>query len=363
MRILIVKMSSLGDIIHAFPVLQYFKQCEPQCTIDWVVERPFVELVRAHPLIHQAIPVETKKWRSQLLKRSTWQEIMKFRRELRKTKYDLVLDLQGNVKSGFVTSFAKSSSKVGFNYAAVPEWPNLLVTNQKYHPPSGKNIREDYLFLAQSAIRRFMPYDQLTGVQLHLSLQEKIQLQPVLDEMKNYQGLKVLVCPGSNWTNKQLSLIALQSFLQCFLRQFHAHFFLIWGNELEKSMAEELMKALPHKSSLINRLSLPALQNLMGQVDLVFAMDSLPLHLAGITSTPTYSIFGASSARKYQPIGEKHHAFQGVCPYGKTFEKRCDILRTCKTGACVKQLQGEELFNHFHAWWNALETRSINSIH
>ena len=76
MRILIVKMSSLGDIIHAFPVLQYLKQCHPQCEIDWVVEQPFAELVQAHPLVNRIICIETKKWRSQLLKRATLQEIV-----------------------------------------------------------------------------------------------------------------------------------------------------------------------------------------------------------------------------------------------------------------------------------------------
>jgi heptosyltransferase-1 len=80
--------------------------------------------------------------------------------------------------------------------------------------------------------------------------------------------------------------------------------------------------------------------------------------LAGSTSTPTYSIFGASSAQKYKPIGTCHKAFQGECPYGKTFEKRCDILRTCKTGACIKQLQGEQLFNHFFDWWSAAASKS-----
>jgi len=69
MRILVVKTSSLGDIIQAFPVLDYLKQCQPSCEIDWVVEHPFAELVSSHPLIHQAIVIETKKWRKNFLKR------------------------------------------------------------------------------------------------------------------------------------------------------------------------------------------------------------------------------------------------------------------------------------------------------
>lgn len=357
MRILIVKMSSLGDIIHAFPVLQYLKEYKPQCIVDWAVEQPFAELVRAHPLVNRAILVQTKKWRSQFLKGEILREMIRFRRELRQVEYDLVLDLQGNVKSGLVTASARSSLKVGFGYRCVPEWPNLLATDKKYHLPSGQNIREDYLFLAQSAMGDLTRNAVQSGIQLHLSPQEKSQLQPILENLKGYQGLKILVCAGSNWVNKQLSKETLQSFLECLSKQFNVHFLLIWGNGVEKAVAEELAVSLPHHSSIINRLSLPVLQNLMAQVDLVLAMDSLPLHLAATTSTPTYSIFGASSAQKYRPLGERHQAFQGSCPYAKTFEKRCDILRTCKTGACIKQLKGEQLFDHFHLWWSSLNKK------
>jgi heptosyltransferase I len=357
MRILIVKLSSLGDIIHAFPVLQYLKQCHPQCEIDWVVEQPFAELVQAHPFVSRTICVQTKRWRSEPFKAATWEEMIQFRRDLRKTRYDLILDLQGNTKSALATTFARSSFKVGFGYPAVSEWPNLLVTHKKYHPPSGQNAREEYLFIAKNALGNFNEKIE-GGVRLNLTEQEKGRLQPILERLQRYSGLKILVCSGSNWANKQLSKETLQSFLQCIKRQFNAHFFLIWGNAAEKLIAEDLVAALPQQSTLIDKLSLPSLQNLMAQMDVVVAMDSLPLHLAGTTSTPTYSVFGASSASKYKPIGEHHEAFQGSCPYGKAFERRCNILRTCKTGACIKDLEGEQLFENFKRWWSSL-TRSL----
>src|SRR5260221_27031 len=82
--------------------------------------------------------------------------------------YDIVLDLQGNTKSGVVTACAKSSLKVGFGYLSVPEWPNVLATHQRYNPPSGRNIREDYLFIAQSALNHFVSVP-MEGVQLQLT--------------------------------------------------------------------------------------------------------------------------------------------------------------------------------------------------
>lgn len=352
MNILIVKMSSLGDLIHAFPVLQYLKQIYPYAEIDWAVEKPFSELVRAHPLVSNALSVETKKWRSQLMKKSTWNEMAQFRRLLRKKKYDLVLDLQGNIKSALVTAFARSPLKAGFGYETVPEWPNILTTHKRFDPPQGRNIREDYLFLAQSAVEDFTPVEE-GGIQLKLTDEQSQQLKRVLEAIQKQDGLKVMVCPGSNWTNKQLSQETLRSFLKCFAEKLNPHFLFLWGHKGEKEFADELARSFPQKSTVVDKVSLPTLQNLMVSVDLVVAMDSLPLHLAGTTATPSYSIFGASSSHKYKPVGSSHEAYQGSCPYGQTFTKRCERLRTCKTGACVKDLEGSQLFDHFYAWWNS----------
>lgn len=352
MRILIVKTSSLGDIIHAFPVLQFLKQCYPSAEIDWVIEKPFAELVAAHPFVTRTICIETKKWRSQCWKISTWKEIAQFRSYLQQVHYDLVIDLQGNVKSGIATFLAKSACKVGFGFSSVAEWPNLLTTHKKYSPPQGQNIREDYLYLVKNACNQFDPLEE-RGVLLQLTAQQNIDLQVILDLLSKINGTSILICPGANWLNKQLSKDTWKSFLQLISSQLDAHFLFVWGGAAEKEIAQELMTDFPSQSTLLDRMALPVLQNVMGHVDLVLAMDSLPLHLAGTTSTATYSVFGASSAQKYRPIGINHAAFQGRCPYGKTFEKRCDILRTCKTGNCMKNLEGFRLFEDFIKWWQS----------
>lgn len=352
MKILIVKTSSLGDIIHIFPVIQFIKQTYPDAQVDWVVEENFAELVRSHPLVNKIIPIHSKKWRRQLLKKSTWGEVIAVYRELRKVSYDLVFDLQGNVKSGIATFCSKSVAKIGFGFKSVPEWPNLMATHWRYNPPNGKNIREDYLFIVQSALNRLCPLTE-DGVTLGLKEEDKSKLDLLYGSLKGVEGLKILICPGSNWSNKQLSMETWSEFLQCFPETMKPYFIFIWGTQEEKNLAQDVSKKLIHRSLVMDKLSLPALQNLMGRVDLVLAMDSLPLHLAGTTSTPTYSVFGASSANKYGPLGKQHFALQGDCPYSKKFEKRCDVLRTCSTGACMKSLRGRQVFDHFYAWWSS----------
>lgn len=351
MKILIVKTSSLGDIIHAFPVVQYLRTQYPQAKIDWVVEKPFVELVQAHPDVDHVFSVSTKKWRKGLFKRDCWKEMRSFFRELRSTRYDILFDLQGNSKSGLITACAKCSLKVGFGRNSVPEWPNLLTTHRRFNPPKGQNIREDYLFLAQSVCENFKNDDE--GVKLKINAEEQARIDTILALPHLQGGPKMMVCVGSNWTNKQLPKESLKPFLDRIHRELGGRFLFIWGTPEEKSVVEELRTGLASCSIIVDKLKLPTLQNLMSHLDLVIAMDSLPLHLAGTTSTPTYSVFGASLAKKYKPIGPRHEAFQGSCPYGQVFEKRCTILRTCKTGSCIKNVNEEVLYNDFKRTLNS----------
>lgn len=335
MKILIVKTSSLGDIIHAFPVIDYLKYHFPDAQIDWVVEAPFRELVESHPMIQQAIVIRSKEWRSAPFSKKTFIEFKLFKNELRQTSYDYLIDLQGNSKSALVTALARAKSKIGFGLASVPEWPNLLATNKKVNPPKGKNIRDDYLYLAQVGFEKdsdYIPSEFL----LRLSADDTEKLSNLLISLQTIPEHKVLVCPGSNWPNKQLSEQILVEFLEDYSKKKKSHFFFIWGNASEKKIAECIQEKLPCSVSIFDKMSLPLLQNLMSKMDLVLAMDSLPLHLAGLTKTATYSFFGPSSGEKYAPKG--HSFFQGNCPYGVTFDKRCPKLRSCPTGACLKSV-------------------------
>lgn len=334
MKILIVKMSALGDIIHLFPTVEFLKQQMPEATIDWVVEASFADLLETHPLVDRLVKIDTKRWRKAPLKGETWKASVQFKRELQNSHYDLLFDFQGNCKSAIVTALAKADRKVGFSRAALPEWPNLLATNERYLPPRGKNIRSDYFFLAKSACQALDVKMPLGTVELQMSSKQKKEVENLLLTPVLQGKQKVLVCPGAAWKNKQLELEDLSQLLK---KLGESAFLFAWGSDEELAVAQRLQKRFPD-SIVIPKLPLPLLQGVMAEVDLVVAMDSLPLHLAGTTKTPTYSFFGPSNAEKYRPLGSHHFSIQGSCPYGITFEKRCPRLRSCPTGACLKEL-------------------------
>jgi heptosyltransferase I len=347
-KFLIVKTSSLGDIIQTFPSLSYLRRKFPYAQIDWVVEKSFAELILTHPDVNNVHLIDSKTWRKGVF--SHWKEVLQFRKELQKITYDAVFDLQGNVKSGFITSLVRSPSKVGFGWKTVHEKPNTLFTNKRYNPPQGVNIREDYLLVVKGFFADQAEFiDQRTL--LRISPDQEKEMEQILSKPELSQGPKVMVCPGSAWSNKQLTKESLVDFLTRLQGYLACSFVFVWGSQAEQLLVQELHVKLP-QSILLNRLSLPILQNLMDQMDLVVAMDSLPLHLAGTTKTKTFSVFGASLASKFKPAGGHHHALQGTCPYGRQFDKRCPILRTCPTGACIRSLSGETVFESFQRQWN-----------
>lgn len=353
---LIVKTSSLGDIIQSFSSLSYLRHKFPDAQIDWVVEKPFADMVAAHPDVTNVITLDTKHWRSALFSPGCWKEMLKFRKMLRLNRYDAVFDLQGNVKSGLITSLVSAKAKVGFGWKTVHEKPNTIFTNRRYDPPKGVNIRDDYLLVVKGFFNDMEPFPE-SRVRLKLSKDKASIMEDILSKPELSQGPKVMVCPGSAWPNKQLTKEALIDFLQRLQSYLGCGFVIVWGSTAEQQLANELKSNLNSKSLVIDRLPLASLQNLMDRMDLVVAMDSLPLHLAGTTGSPTFSVFGASLASKFKPAGKKHLSLQGTCPYGRTFEKRCPILRTCTTGACIRSFSGEAVFNSFKQQWEKINSR------
>jgi len=359
MKFLIVKTSSLGDIIHCFPVLHYLHRRFVDAQVDWVVEKPYCELLRAHSGLHRIHTLDSKTWRRHAWRRSTWREAMFCCQSLRAETYDVVFDLQGNIKSGLLMLMLRGRDKIGFGRKSVPEWPNVLFTKRRFDPPCGVNVREDYMFIVQQAFgdQKDVYVDQ--RVSLTLTPEQQEILEKVLQGSVGQRY--AVVCPGSRWLNKQLPIEVLADFLCLLQRHLGFQYFCVWGTPEEKEVAIRLCRDYDLSGTIVDRLQLPVLQNLMASVDLVIAMDSLPLHLAGTTSTPTFSVFGASSMTKYKPLGIAHCGMQGVCPHGRVFEKRCPIVRTCSSGACMRNFTSEGLFQSFLSWNNRLQQETEGS--
>lgn len=344
MNILIVKTSSIGDVIQALCVVDYLRAKFPTAHIDWIVESGTFPLLRAHPQLDHVIEIKTKRWRKRLFSLETWRELFQCIKSLRNTSYDLLFDLQGNTKSACVTFLAKARRKVGFDIHEVAEKLNLLVTHQHVSIPSCEDVRSKYLLLVQTYFQDKHRPDQ-QRVSFILSPQDKLRLE----SLPLHKHTWVMVCFGSHWKNKQLTPAALKTFLDLIAARYVPFFIFPYGNAQEQQQAEDLARHFASCSLVVGHLSLPLWQALMRRCRAVIAVDSAALHLAATAGTPTFSLFGPSLASFYKPMGSQHVAVQGACPYGRHFPHRCPILRTCATGACLHNLDPQELFNQFQS--------------
>lgn len=119
-RILLVKTSSMGDVIHNLPVVNDILQHIPSAQIDWVVEESFADIPKLHPAVHRVIPVAMRRWRKQLFKSSTWQEIRTVKETLASTSYDAVIDTQGLLKSAWLAHYA-NGPLMGYDWQSIRE--------------------------------------------------------------------------------------------------------------------------------------------------------------------------------------------------------------------------------------------------
>jgi len=353
--ILIVKCSAIGDVIQTFDVLEYLRRHFPNARIDWIVEESIAPLLQAHPAVNDVLVVNTKKWRQWTRLFSSITETRRFLRTLSSIHYDVLFDLQGNTKSALITFFARAREKVGFGRRSVAEFPNLFATNVKIEVnKEAVSAREKYLALISGYLRSG-PFDDFSlnvpSFSLKLNKSEKEELETFFHLILEKKPA-LLVCFGAKWKNKQLKEETLAALLLKIKETFAPQFILTWGTEEEKEVAERLKQTLQDSAHTMGGKSLPFMQALMGKTHAILATDSALLHLSGMTETPTFGLFGPSSAGYYKPKGEKQVAFQGECPYAQTFATRCRRLRSCPTGACLRELSVEKLFTEFSLFWN-----------
>ena len=352
MRALIVKTSSLGDVVQAFPVVEYLKTRQAVERIGWVVEPGAASLVRAHPLVDDVIEIDSLALWNLFPWRGVVKEWKRQRAALRKKRWAFLFDLQGNIKSGLVTLSARSGVKVGYGRTTVAEWPNILTTARHMNPPAGLSIREEYLYIVKSYFGDRRPFEA-SSVELRLS---EPQQRAFIAEKTRWPVLTPVwvVAVGSAWPNKMCRTSTFAEVLRLVRDAYGPYFIFVAGTGEELREVGALAQDFSHSSHVLYRPDLPLLQRMMGSATAVLAVDSLILHLASTTATPTFGFFGPSLASKYAPSGARHGFFQGHCPQDAFFEKRCSLLRTCETGFCLKGAEADEMFVAIEQWQRGL---------
>jgi heptosyltransferase-1 len=279
--VLIVRPSSLGDIVHTLPIVHDLHHHHPGLAVDWVVEEPFTALVRLHRGVRRVIPVALRRWRHRVISRSTWRELGAFRRELAHDRYDAIIDLQEQVKGALIAWLARGPVH-GPDRASVREPMATLLYRHTYRIDPRQHLIDRCRRLAARAF----DYEPQGAPRFELN-------PPLLTSAPDAPYAVFLhatsredkLWPESHW--KALLEHVTGAGLQVVLP---------WGDAAETARSERLAAGMS-AVTVPPRRTLPELASLLSRATLVVGVDTGLTHLAAALGTPTVALFTATDPR------------------------------------------------------------------
>jgi len=329
MRVLIIKTSSLGDIIHALPVLDYLHQALPGIEIGWVVEEAFREVLEGNTLLRNLHVLNTKRWKKSLFSTRTRQEVASLVRELHTSKYEIAFDIQGNLKSGVVGVLSGAEKRIGLPKQLLQESLNALFTTTKApFLPADDHALPRYLSVVSLPFS--LDYHGLRLVSdISTSNAENAAATAFIAGLEH--GRKILFHCGTTWQTKFWSpegWSALGTWVTTTYPD--ATILLSWGNDGERSMALDIASRIGNRAIVCERLPLKGFTALLKQVDLVVGGDTGPVHLAAAVGTPTVSFYRSSDGHASGPRGEQHVIIQSPLACTRCFHTSCERDAECR---------------------------------
>jgi heptosyltransferase-1 len=295
-RILLVRLSSLGDVLHTFPAVTDLARARPGAVLDWVVEEAYVPLVRMHPAVTHAVPFALRRWRRGLLRRVVWREIGAFRHALRDARYDAVIDAQGLVKSALVADLARGPVH-GYSRGAAREPLAARFYRHCYDVGPERHSVQRY----RELVARALGYAHAPAIDYGIASPPRPAFAPPSPYcvLLHSTARAAKLWPESAWIELGRALGARG--LACVLP---------WGDETERARAGRLAGALA-RAVVAPRTSIAEAAGLIGHAAAVVGLDTGLMHLAVALRTPVVAIFSGSDPARTGPLGPGPIAVRG----------------------------------------------------
>ena len=329
MKILVIKPSSLGDVIHALPFLSAVKERFPDSEIDWVISKNLRTILEGHPMIHELLILNKDEWKSFRNIPRTAAEISALNRRLKSEHYDIVVDLQGLLRSGLIAFSASATQKVGFYDAREGSsffYDNKVSVNGSVH-----------------AVDKCLEVARAIGVPVN---KVKFPIQSARDARKKVRELLgkiedyIVVIPSARWITKRwpaenfASLISKIS-MPC----------VIAGSSADKEIAQKIIDLSSGNAviDLCGRTDLKELTALIEGARIIVTNDSGPMHIAAALDKPTIAIFGPTDPVKTGPYGWQKNSKLKVVTAAVPCAP-CRKKRGCKEFICMSRISVGEVY-------------------
>ncbi len=307
MKVAILKLSSLGDVIHALPVAHALRRQFPDSHLTWVVEAREAALLNGHPDLDTVLPVDTRRWRRRFWTPAGAREIKEKLEQLRAGCFDVVLDLQGLLKSGLLTAYTGAPLRVGLAVGHLREPLNALFTNCRVTPPpQAVHVVEQYLALLEP----LGVVDRRPTFNLAVNRDAEHRMGAFLAAhwVKPDDQLVALI-PGARRPWKRWPVEHWRRLAERLALEGGCKVLVLWGPG-ENAVAEAVSRQLPAGPLLAPATALPELVALLRCVALAVAADTGPLHLAAALGTPCLGLYGPTFAKRNGPYGSHCRSLQ-----------------------------------------------------
>ena len=319
-RVLIVKPSALGDIVHTFPVVRAIKRALPHAAVDWVVAEQYAELLRLSPHVDETHVFRRGRW-ARWWKAETWRELGSFLRRLRSGEYGAVVDLQGLLRSGLVTRAARSPVKVGFSYAR--EGASFFYNVKAPPIHGGAHAVERYL----SALKPLGI--EADTVEYGLVIPER---EALWAEMKTPRQPFVAVNPNARWPSKLWPAERFGEVARELNRRAGLAVVVVGGPD-DAGRGAVVARAVGAAAvDLTGKGGLVHLAAVLKRAALLVTNDSGPMHLAVAVGTPTVAVFGPTHPALTGPYGGSSAVARREVECAPCFSRRCPRGHECMTG-------------------------------
>lgn len=296
-NILIIKPSSPGDIIHALPVLRGLRQRYPDAAISWLVATHFADLLTADPDLHEVIPFDRKRFGKMWYSPSALREFIQFNAALRKRQFDLVVDLQGLFRSGFLARVTGADVRIGL--------PNSREFARAFHThvterPGDSEHAADFNW----AVARMLGFERVQrDFAIRVNDQDRAAAEALLHPITGSasRSYAVLV-PATRWATKCWPAARYGELARILLDRFNLPSVLVGGNDdiALGEIAVENSQGAAH--NLCGKTTLRQLAVVIEKAAIVVTGDSTPMHMAAAFDRPLVAIFGPTNAARTGPF-------------------------------------------------------------
>lgn len=336
-KVLILKFSALGDVVHTLPVAATLRRSLPDSHISWMVEERFQDIVQDNPDIDEVIPLRTKVWRKNWNAKSL-REILDTVKTLRQQKFDLVFDLHGLLKSGIIARLSGAQTRVGFHRKNCKEKFSTLFTNRKApYMAGGLHVVDRNLTLLQTALNKV---EEKKVFPLQIPDEADKKIAEFFDKNPEMTARPVIaINPGAGFESKQWELNRFAELADRISNELECSIVLTWGPG-EEFKVQQISTHMQQQSWIAPPTSILESIALYKRMALLVSCDSGPLHLGAAVGIPTVSIFGPTDPVRNGAYGINHATVYKMLSCSFCWKKTCPL----GTKECMNQVTVDEVF-------------------